>query len=188
HNLLDPEKDEATILEVGLAGDLQTLLVSNASSVGLDLVYKDLPYILFNVPGLTSGVAMASDMVTTPQLYGRVKVSHFFEGLHTAPSLGVGLMQPATYETTDGVFVQYTEEDKEQVPDDQAAAAILSGVAGVQVDMSSAVVLVGEVLYTVDNNLSDFVQDDDNPDGIRIAAASNERNQLGFNLVMRARF
>jgi hypothetical protein len=188
HNLLSPTASDQTVVESGIAADLQTLVVSGSSSIAVDLVYKDLAYILFNVPGLTSGVGMNPDMESTPQLYGRVKASHYFEGARVAPSLGIGLMQPATYSTTDGVFVQYTERDKEQVPEGQAAAPILSAVAGVQVDMSPSVVLVGELLYTQDENQSQFVQTSDNPEGTRLPAPDNERQVIGANLMMRARF
>ena len=50
------------------------------------------------------------------------------------------------------------------------------------------VVIVGEVLYTVDQNQSEFVKTDDNPEGIRVAAPDNEQNVLGVNIMMRARF
>ena len=112
------------------------------------------------------------------------------EFTHTTPSIGVGLMQPATYTPSggEGTFVQYSERDKEQVPSDQEPAAILSGVAGVQVDISDSVVFLSEVLYTVDNNQSEFVQTEDNPEGARIAAPWEERNILGVNLILRARF
>jgi hypothetical protein len=193
HNLLSPTDSNKTVKENALSGDVQTLLVYNTTSLGVDLVYKDLPYILFNVPGLTSGVALSPDLKATPQLYTRFKVEHFFPDAHMAPSLGVGLMKPATYQTSDGIFVVYNERDKERVPDGQQAAAILSGVAGLQVDMSKSVVLVGEVLYTVDNNLSDYVATvDENGEpsgaGERIPAIDEERKALGMNLMMRARF
>lgn len=188
HNLLDPDTESSTVVEVGRAGDVQSLLLWGSTNVGVDLVYKDLPYILFNIPGLTSGVALSESIATTPQIYGRMHISHFFPKAHTTPSLGVGLMQPATYTTQDGTFVQYTERDKERVPDGQAPAAILSGVAGVQVDMTPHVVLVGELLYTVDNNLSEFVESEDDEAGERVPAPANERNALGMNLMMRARF
>ena len=83
-------------METGIAGDLQTLFVRGGTSLAIDLVYKDLAYILFNVPGLTSGVAMNPDMETTAQLYGRIKAAHYFANARTAPSIGLGLMQPAT--------------------------------------------------------------------------------------------
>jgi hypothetical protein len=188
HNLLDPKKGDTTTIETGTAADLQTLFVKDNTSLGIDMVYKDLAYILFNVPGLTSGVAMNPDMAQTAQLYGRVKASHYFADAHFAPTVGVGWMQPASYETSGGTFVQYTERDKEQVPKGQDPAPIMSGIAGVQVDMSKSVVIVGEVLYTVDTNQSEFVKTDDNPNGIRVAAPDNEQNVLGINIMMRARF
>jgi hypothetical protein len=152
------------------------------------VVYKDLAYILFNVPGLTSGVAMNPSMDQTPQLYGRVKASHYFPKAHFAPTIGVGIMQPATYTTSGGTFVQYTERDKEQVPRGQDPAPILSGLVGVQVDMSKSVVLVAEALYTIDNNQSEFVKTDKRPEGDRVSAPAEERKVLGMNVMMRARF
>ncbi len=188
HNLLDPVKGDTTTIETGTAGDLQTLLVSGGTSVGVDVVYKDLPYILFNVPGLTSGVAMSPDMQSKPQLYTRLKASHYFAQAHVAPMIGVGLMQPATYDTSSGTFVQYTEREKEQVPTGAEPAAIMSGIIGAQIDMSKSVVIVSELLYTVDNNQSQFVQTSDHPEGKRTAAPGVERNVLGMNIMMRARF
>ena len=188
HNLLDPKKGDTTTIETGNAADLQTLVVAGSTSMGIDVVYKDLAYILFNVPGLTSGVAMNPDIEQTAQLYTRAKASHYFEAAHMAPSIGVGWMQPATYKTSSGTFVQYTERDKEQVPDGSEPAAILSAIAGLQIDMSKSVVIVGEALYTVDNNQSQFVQTDEHPEGRRRPAPDVERNVLGMNLMMRARF
>jgi hypothetical protein len=188
HNLLDPVKGDTTTIETGTAGDLQTLVVMGSTSLGVDVVYKNLAYILFNVPGLTSGVAMNPDMAQTPQLYSRLKASHYFASAHIAPTIGIGLMQPATYDTSSGTFVQYTEREKEQVPSGAEPSAILSGLAGVQVDMSKSVVIVGEVLYTVDNNQSQYVQTSDHPEGERVAAPNVERKVLGMNLMMRARF
>ena len=64
----------------------------------------------------------------------------------------------------------------------------MSGIAGVQVDVSKSVVVIGEVLYTVDPNQSEFVKTDANPNGIRVPAPDNEQNVLGVNVMMRARF
>jgi hypothetical protein len=188
HNLLDPQNGDTTTIETGTAADIQTLFVTGSTTFGVDVVYKDLAYILFNVPGLTSGVAMSPDMQQTAQLYGRAKLSHYFASAHLAPMVGVGLMQPATYETGGGTFVQYTERDKEQVPSGLDPQPIMSGILGVQVDMSKSVVLVGEALYTIDDNQSEFVQTENRPEGVRLSAPEAERRVLGMNLMMRARF
>ena len=150
HNLLDPSDEAATqtVIETGIAGDIQTSILYNTTQVNVDLVYKDIEYILFNVPGLTSGVAMSPDMETTPQLFGRFNVAHHIPKRHMTPSLGVGIMQPATYETEGGTFVQYDAYNKEQVPEGQLPTAILSTVAGVNVDVSDSTVVTGEILYT----------------------------------------
>ncbi len=189
HNLLDPDGEDQTVVECGTAGDVQSVLQLGATRVGADLVYKDLPYILFNVPGLTSGVALSPNLSITPQLYGRLKLSHYFEAARLAPTVGVGLMQPATYTYEGDTYVQYTERDKEAVPDGQAAAAILGGIAGAQVDVSPSVVAVAELLFTIDNNLSDFqYTDEEGTTYARVPSPENERNAVGFNVMMRARF
>lgn len=187
HNLLSATQDEATVIETGTAGDLQLIGIVNSTEFGVDLVYKDLAYILFNVPGLTSGVALNPAMEITPQTYGRLWGSHYIPKAHLAFSAGIGIMQPATYETSGGTFVQYTAADKEQVPTGQEPAAILSSVVGTQVDVSPTTQVVGEVLYTVDNNLSDYVTAEDGS-SVRVSAAAVERQAIGFNLMMRARF
>ncbi len=187
HNLLDADNTGTTTLEWGLAGDVQSLAVFGATTVGVDLVYKDLAYILFNVPGLTSGVSIPTDMEVTPQLYGRLKVSHYLEKARLAPSAGVGLMQPASYTTDQGTFVQYTERDKEGVPAGQEATPILGAIVGAQLDLSKSMVTVAEVLYTADPNLSEVVYADDGGT-TRVSESTNVQNALGFNLMLRARF
>ncbi|MCK6507660.1 hypothetical protein L6R53_30555 [Myxococcota bacterium] len=183
HNLLDADDTSSTTIETGYAGDLQSILVLGTTQVGVDLVYKDLAYIVFNVPGLKSQESIGSGYETTPQLYGRLKFEHFIEKAHLTPGFGIGMMQPATYTTIDGkTVVQISERDSEQIPDGQEPTAIMSGVGGVQVDLSKSMVAIGEVLYSLNNNRS-------NTDGdARVLAPSNERNELGFNVIMRARF
>jgi hypothetical protein len=188
HNLLDADNEGATVNEIAWAGDVQARFVVKNTTVATDLVYKDLPYIVFNVPGFTSGTSIPSSLETTPQLYGRLSVSHYFEGPRLSPQLGLGMMQPATYKDPDSgrVYVQYSSRDKEQTPDGQAYN-ILSSVLGLQYDISPSTIAVGELLYTVDNNLSRSVVNDDG-DLVRESEPANVRQALGFNLMLRAQF
>jgi hypothetical protein len=48
---------------------------------------------------------------------------------------------------------------------------------------------VGELLYTLDNNKSQFVEStEEGQVGANVPAPANWRNELGFNLMLRARF
>jgi hypothetical protein len=187
HNLIDPESIESTTVERAIAGDLQALAVTGTTEMQLDFVYKDLPFIVFNIPGITSGYALDPDFEATPQLYVRGRVAHWFPTSHLTPSLGVGWMLPSTYTTGSSYFVQYDEANKAHVPDGQAPTAILSSVGGLQWDVSKSVVVVGEVLYTLDNNLSKYESDDEGNNAF-VPEDSSVRNAVGFNLMMRARF
>lgn len=186
HNLLDPDKVGSSKVEDAFAGDLQATLVSGSTDLGVDLVYKDLAFIVFNVPGITSQVAIPETMDTSPQMYARAKVSHYFPKAHVTPSLGVGYMKPASYNTGSAWYVQYDAATVRHVPDGQTPADILSSVAGLQWDVSKSVVGVGEVLYTLDNNESVSVS----TDGANTYASAEPlvRNRVGFNLMLRARF
>lgn len=205
HNLLDFDAVDATVVEPAFAGDVQTLLVTGSTEIGLDLVYKDLSYIVFNVPGLTSGYAISDTLETSPQIYLRAQGAHYFPKAHLTPSLGAGYMIPASFGTADdGYTVVYrgstdsstaaatgstssSNSSQMAVPDGQRPAALLSAVAGLQWDISKSTVAVGEVLYTLDNNQSVSVGDDEGA-ATDVLAASNVRNALGFNLMIRARF
>lgn len=187
HNLLDPANTGSSLVETAGAGDLQALVIAGSTELGVDLVYKDLAYIVFNVPGITSQVGIPKDMDTSPQMYVRGKVSHYFEKARLTPSLGVGYMKPASYNTGSAWYVQYDAATVRHVPDGQTPADIMSGVLGVQWDVSKSVVGVGQLMYTLDNNESVSVAGDD---GANTYASAEPlvRNRLGFNLMMRARF
>lgn len=189
HNLLDYENPGSSVVESAFAGDVQATLGIGTTEIQADFVYKDLTYILFNVPGLTSGFSLPGSYDVTPQIYGRFRAAHHFPKPRLTPQIGVGLMQPATYGNAEsGYYVVPTETDRTHVPSGQAPTALLSGVAGLQWDVSKSMVAVGEVLYTVDNNMSDFVPPDGEVEGRYVLAPDNWRNQLGLNLMVRARF
>jgi hypothetical protein len=188
HDLIDFENVDSTRVERAVAGDIQTLFAFGTSEIAADLVYKDLPYIVFNVPGLTSGYTVPTTVETTPQIYGRFRGAHYFPKPRLTPSLGAGYMIAATYGTPeDGYIVVQDERNKYDVPDGQKPSALLSGVAGLQWDISKSTVAVGEVLYTLNNNLSDFAATEGDQ-GVNVLAPANERNQLGLNLMIRSRF
>lgn len=189
HNLLDADNVGSTLNETAFAADVQARAVINSTTLYGDLVYKDLPYIVFNVPGLTSGTSIPSSLDTTPQRYWRFGVSHYFEDAHLAPALGIGMMQPATYTDSESgkIYVQYTERDKEQVPADyDQAYNILGSVLALQYDISPSTIAIGELLYTLDNNLSRSVEQDGNL--VRVAEPQEVRSQIGFNVMLRAQF
>jgi len=62
------------------------------------------------------------------------------------------------------------------VPDGQLPTALLSSVAGLQWDISPSTIAMAEVLYTLNNNESEYTSEARKYD----PAPANERNQLGF--------
>lgn len=188
HNLLDPDNEAQTVIERGWAGDIQSAFIFNTNELFVDFVYKDLPYIVFNVPGITSGAAISEQVEHSPQLYGRVRYARYLPKAHFTPSIGVGMMQPASYTTTDGkIYVQYNARNKEAVPDGQPAYNVLAGVLGAQLDLSKSTQILGELLYLKDSNRSQ-VAEDELGERVRVPEDPRVSNAIGFNLMMRAHF
>ncbi|MCB9740999.1 MAG: hypothetical protein H6741_17010 [Alphaproteobacteria bacterium] len=189
HNLLNPDDEASTVIESGLAGDVQTLFIYNTTVAFADLVYKDLSYIVFNIPGLTSGVATSEAWTVTPQIYGRFGVAHHFPNAHLTPGLGVGIMKPASYTDEEGkVNIALHERDLRAIPDSYTAPYnVLSAVGALQADVTPSVVVIGEMLYTKNSNLSRVSEVSDG-ERVRVPEDAALTNALGFNLMLRARF
>jgi len=66
-------------------------------AVNVDFVYRDLYFILFNVPGLDPYYALPSSSETTPELLFAIKGEYWFESTNLLPSLQFGIQKPASY-------------------------------------------------------------------------------------------
>jgi hypothetical protein len=60
-------------------------------------------------------------------------------------------------------------------------------VLGNQLDLSKSMTAVGELLYTIDQNLSK-VSENAAGELVRVAESKPVQNAIGFNLMLRARF
>ena len=125
HNLLDPENTEQTVIETGIAGDVQSQMVYNTTE--LPLIWYTKIFHTFSSMFLFDKWCCHE---SRHENLGTILRSLYHISVHAIQTLysilRVGWMRPATYETEGGTFVQYTAYDKEQVPEGQASTPILS--------------------------------------------------------------
>jgi len=162
--------------------------------VGLDVVYRDVSFLVFNVPGLTPYLSFVEDTIRTPQIYGALWADYYFEKAKVTPGIVFGLMQPASFaaatDATGQRKLQVIREanDYELMPDGtEAAFTVLSIKGSVKWHLSPIVALIGEVSYTQDFNVSRVVTNADTGVGERVLDDAMAQ-RLGVNLLIQASF
>lgn len=66
-------------------------------AINIDLVYRDLYFILFNVPSLDPFYALPKDSESKPEILFAVKGEYWIEEANLLPSLQFGIQKPASY-------------------------------------------------------------------------------------------
>ena len=161
--------------------------------VGVDLVYRDVSFLVFNVPGLIPYVSFAEDTIQKPQVYGALWWDWYIERAKLTPGVIFGLMQPASFQAeaqADGnraLQVIRGANDYEIMPNGEGPFTIISGKARLTWHLSNILNITGEVAYTHDYNQSKVVTDPDTGVGSRILDEKRAR-ALGLNLMVSARF
>jgi len=161
--------------------------------VGLDVVYRDVSFLVLNVPGLTPYVSFATDTIQKPQTYGALWWDWFIEKARLRPGVTFALMQPASFASREDAQgnrqTQVIREanDYEILPAGTAAFSIVSVKASLRWHLSPILALAGEVAYTQDFNNTRVVVDTSTGVGVRQLDTKAAR-QLGLNLFMQAAF
>ena len=95
--LADFDKLGSTKRIDAFAGAIRGDLYIGKLAINIDFVYRDLYFILFNVPGLDPYYALPSSSETTPELLFAIKGEYWFESTNLLPSLQFGIQKPASY-------------------------------------------------------------------------------------------
>ena len=188
-NLLEWDEVDTTVLQPATAGALNAKLQINKLRLHADMIYQDLSFILFNIPGLAPYKAFPDDTTVRPEWFAAGGVDYFFETPHLTPGLIVGLKQPATFESGDNVITVFRDEDDwETLPRGEDAFNILSAKGTLKWDVAPIFTIAAEVKYTVDKNRTRYEKSDSESGRERVFEEDNVTNRLGFALLMQARF
>lgn len=164
----------------------------------LDAVYRDLNFVLFNVPSLDPFLSFPSDSQQTPEILVAAQVDYWIESLHLLPRLLLGVQVPATYrgripETTNAGGLAGAEQTVVipaagtiiAFPDGTAANIVPSVRASLRFDLSDMVSLIGQVTYLWDNNQLGRTRDEVTQTAIY---QFKDPNILGVSIFAIARF
>lgn len=194
----DFERPGTSVRQPATAGDFQAKFKIDKTRLHLTLSYRDLPFILFNVPSITPFQDFANDAELTPEFFLAVGGDYYIESLRLTPGLIAGVQMPASVKTDldlganplptlqgNRTVVFRDEGFREILPAGEEAKPIYSGKGSARMDLSDSMAAAGEIYYTYDPNRSTIASNEGSTANVRIF---NDPHRLGFNLLLQARF
>ncbi|HPQ68704.1 MAG TPA: hypothetical protein PKW95_06215 [bacterium] len=194
--MLDWDDPDTTLYYPAMAGDLNVKFKFGHLRLFGDVVYRQLAYILFDVPGLAPFYAFPDDAEITDEYFTAGGFDYNFPDWHLTLGLIGGYKHPATYKgATDipdaadeqNVIVVRDLGDLEILPKGEEAYDIVTVKPNVKLELADGFNLLGEVQYTIDKNRTKYVDD---ARGVATREFEDETvtNPIGFSLLMQARF
>jgi hypothetical protein len=202
-SLQDPDLPQSTVQQPAVAIDLNLRLKWDFLRVSADLLYRDLAYVLHNVPSFVPFQAFSRDparVVTQPEVFAALSADYHFEALALTVGAAGGWQQPASF--TGRVPRELQGNNPETIPQEatvvvrqeglfsilppgDAPTSILAGKAWARMDFAEYFQIVFETLFAIDNNETQLVRTDPESGYVRRRFANPF--QLGFNLALLAR-
>ncbi len=194
--LQDPERPTSTTIQWGAAADLTGRLKIGKSRMHLLGVYRDLAYILYNVPSLSPFVELPDGITPAPEYFFMLAWDYFIEVARLTPGVSVGLQRPAHVTTVVNAGINPPQSAQVQTlvirsptdwqpmdPGDEVAFVFASKLTA-RWDLSEIMSALLEVQLSHDPNRRRLLQD---PLGIP-TYAKEDPFIAGFNLLLTARF
>jgi hypothetical protein len=194
--LQNPEKPASTKVQYAIAADITGRVKVGKTRFHLLSVYRDLAFILLDVPGNPSFVAFPRGLKVQPELFVSAIVDYYFEELHLTPGFVLGVQRPANVTTSVAAgsnppaslgqqTLVFRNETWVDTLDPGDVVGLVYAVKGTfKWDLSEVISTIGEVSFQYDPNRRTFQQD---PTGIPIRAKQSPEI-VGFNILMQARF
>ena len=159
-------------------------------------VYRDLSFILLNVPSSPSFVDFPKNLKVQPELFVSATADYYIEDLHLTPGLTLGFERPANM--TSGISaganppaslgqqtIVWRNENQTDILDPGDTVGLIYAVKGTfKLDLSEIISTIGELSYQYDPNRRTLVQD---PTSIPIRKKQSP-TIVGFNILLQARF
>ncbi len=194
--MLDWDDPETTLYQPAMAGDLNTKFKVGNWRFHADLVYRQLAYILFDVPGLAPYYALPEDATITDEYFMAGGLDYYFARAHLTLGMIAGYKHPATYQgPTDvpgvadkqNIIVVRDVGDMEILPAGEDAFDIIALKPTIKLELADGFAFIGEMQYQIDENHTKY-EDDERGVAERVFEEDKVTHTLGFNLLMQARF
>lgn len=192
-HLVDVNVPGRTNFQLGLAGALQGRLKIGYLNLGLTGLYRDVAFLLRNVPSFIPFQTLPTDAQVSPEFFFAANVDYRLPTANLTPSLIMGLQLPATF----GSVVREGSLESARtlvirragnfsiLPPGERAIPIFSARASVRWDLSSIFAIIGWLQYVRDQNATLLQVDNTGTRQVRIFQAPD---QFGFGVAAQARF
>jgi hypothetical protein len=173
---------------------LQGVLKLGYARFSLTGIYRDLNYVVRNVPGFIPFETIPESASTQPEIFGAIQAKYYFKGPRLTPGIGGGIQLPSTFQSTfnDGgipasrTIVVRAQGDESILPYDDSRRPIFQGRIECAWDISDMLKAFIWVQYILDNNGTLVVQDpNEGSASLRVFQAAG---RLGLATSLQAKF
>lgn len=194
-NLKDFDLTGATRKQQARAAALQGNVTTGFLRMSLTGIYRDLPFVLRNVPSFVPFETLPSEADTGSEIFAAFALDYHFDGPRLTPGLGAGVQFPAQFTTNSidqgGETIGRTVVIRQQgsvsiLPIDKTAVPIFQARASLKWDLSEMLSAVAWLQFVRDNN-GTFVERDPNEGTVALRSFVSP-NFLGFGTSVQARF
>ncbi|MDB4996533.1 MAG: hypothetical protein JWM74_3965 [Myxococcaceae bacterium] len=176
------------------AGALQGVLKLGYARVSVAGIYRNLNFVVRNVPGFIPFETLPTNAKTDPELFGAIAADYYIESLRLTPGIGGGIQMPATFrsEFTDGgvpasrSIVVRQQGDESILPYGKDRTPILQARLSVRWTLSDIVGVVFWGQFVRDNNGTLVVRDP--VEGTASLRVFQSPNRIGAGMAVQARF
>ncbi len=194
--LQDPERRASTVVQWATAGDLAARIKFGKTRVHVLAVYRDLAFILFNVPSDPSFTDFPDGIDPQPEFFFSAGIDYYVEAAHLTAGFIAGAQRPAsiTNVVPAGANASLSMQQQTQVflsdtdrvllnPGEKVKFVTAGKVTG-RWDLSEVISSIGELQFSYDPNRRRLSADEG---GIPVRLPEDPKI-IGFNLMLRARF
>ncbi len=197
--LENPDSYGSTSLQPAMAGDVNIAVRQGFNRYFLDLVFRDMSFILFNVPSFVPFQDFTGAMSPQPEGFVALGYDRYLERLRLTPGLRFGVQRPA-HAVTDRLplgteppaelagertVVVRERGDYDILPGGATVTPILAVMGTARLDLSETMFALGQVSFQVDDNRATLIK---SAYGESVLQFQDNPYLLGFNLMLQARF
>lgn len=193
-HLKDFDAAGATKDQSATAGAVQGVIRAGYLRVSATGIYRNLNFVVRNVPGFIPFETLPQSAKTDPELFGSLAADYYIPSARLTPGIGGGLQLPATFrsEFSDGgiqaqrVIVVRQQGDESILPYNKDRTPVMQARLAVRWDISDMFALVGWMQFIRDNNGTRVVRDP--TEGSASLRVFQSPNRLGASVALQARF
>lgn len=180
--------------QLAKAAALQAVVTAGYARFSATGIYRDLNFVVRNVPGFIPFETLPDNTKTDPELFGAASASYHLPGPRLTPEIAGGVQMPSTFRSifSDGgvpasrTIVVRRQGDESILPYGQDRRAILQARLSVRWDLSNILAMVGWGQLVSDNNGTLVVRDPQ--EGTASLRIYQKPTRLGAGLALQARF